>query len=313
MTQIKELHGSGTLNIEKSSNDRISRGSYVEVMRYSDPFSEPDWMALHRESLLVSQIIGSGVTALGRASYGDRFGEYYTAFFGLSIGTERLAKLILVADYAMNNGGSLPSQRVVRGHGHDIKSMIEEIEAAAKGRGIKELYSTQGSKICAAIVECLDAFASASKGRYANFEAIGNPAFNPADEPVEKWWTEVVEPILDLHYRGTRAEQDVINRSAMIDLLMGRSAIVRYADETGKSISDISSAVKRSEKAAWAQKYGRFYTLCVARRLAYIFCEVTNAAVRDKNIHNLRGHGDIFLPYIVEDDYMKRRKTWPSR
>jgi hypothetical protein len=35
---------------------------------------------------------------LGRANYANKFGEYYTAFFGLSIGLERLAKLVLVAD-----------------------------------------------------------------------------------------------------------------------------------------------------------------------------------------------------------------------
>lgn len=40
-----------------------------------DPFDLPEWHALRRESKLVSQLIGAGATALGRASYADGFGE----------------------------------------------------------------------------------------------------------------------------------------------------------------------------------------------------------------------------------------------
>jgi hypothetical protein len=68
---------------------------YVPDMNRPDPFTLPEWKALHREASLVSQIIGSGATALGRASYGRGFGEYYAAFFGLSIGIERLASSFL--------------------------------------------------------------------------------------------------------------------------------------------------------------------------------------------------------------------------
>jgi hypothetical protein len=78
-------------------DDRVIGKTYATVMNCPDPFTLPGRKALHREASLVRQLIASGATALGRASYGNGFGEYYTAFFGPSIGIERLAKLILVA------------------------------------------------------------------------------------------------------------------------------------------------------------------------------------------------------------------------
>jgi hypothetical protein len=163
-------------------DDRVIGKTYATVMNRPDPFTIPGWKALHREASLVSQLIASGATALGRASYGSGFGEYYTAFFGLSIGIERLAKLILVADYAMDNGGALPGPAVVRKYGHKIRSLIDNADEIAKKPNISVPYLAPANPICAAVINCLAALSDASRGRYANFEAIGNPTFNPAEE-----------------------------------------------------------------------------------------------------------------------------------
>src|ERR1700761_7007855 len=94
----------------------------------NDPRSIPEWHAIGRECALVRQLIGSGVTALGAANYANKRGEYYTAFFGLSVGLERLAKLIFVADYAISNGGRMPSQEAVRKFGHNLIALADAAE-----------------------------------------------------------------------------------------------------------------------------------------------------------------------------------------
>jgi hypothetical protein len=282
-------------------------------MSRPDPFTLPEWKALHREASLVSQIIGSGATALGRASYGSGFGEYYTAFFGLSIGIERLAKLILVADYAIDNGGALPGQSVVRKYGHQIKALVDNVDQIAKKRNISVPYLEPTDSICAAIINCLDAFSDASKGRYANFEAIGNPDFNAAGEPVNKWWSEVVEPILDQHYRGKKAELGVRQRVAFIDAMIGEVSMVLFTDETGNTMSDVSTASERTGQTRWAQKYGRFYTLSVVRWLSKIFSALIYDAAYRKGIDSLFGHDEFFATYILSDDFLLTRKIWPLR
>jgi hypothetical protein len=68
------------------------------------PMLSPEHMLLNREAGIAAELIASGVTLLGRANYAHA-GLYGQAFFNLSIGFERAAKLIYIADYAIENLG----------------------------------------------------------------------------------------------------------------------------------------------------------------------------------------------------------------
>lgn len=276
-----------------------------------DPFTLPEWQAISREASLVSQIIGSGATALGRASYGNGFGEYYTAFFGLSVGIERLAKLILIADHAMSHAGKLPDQIVVRKFGHKLADLIAKTDQITTRHGLELQFGKPNDPICWAAVDCLNAFADASKGRYANFEAIGNPAFDARNEPVNSWWANVVEPILDKHYRGKSGEAGVKHRAAVAKKLMGQFSSVLMIDEQGGVMTDLEIASERAGQTKWAQKYGRFYTLSVVRWLASIFYELSHLATYQHGIDALFGHSELFNIYRLPNEFLLTRKRWP--
>lgn len=280
------------------------------MANHRDPLALPEWQALHREAHLVSQLIGSGATALGRASYGNSFGEYYTAFFALSIGLERLGKLIIVADYSIEHGGRLPSQGVIRRYGHKLKDLNNQVAQIAERRQLKLEFPRPDNRICEAIVRCLDAFADASQGRYANFEAIGNSNFKAVDEPIHKWWAEVVEPILSSHYRGTRREAKVRVQAAQVDALIGASAFVRFVDEQGGVMSDVASASERTGQSQYAQRYGRFYTLSIVRWLSDVFRGLVHQAA---GIGALFGHDEFFNTYRNDNSFLLTRKHWPLR
>ena len=127
-----------------------------------NPWDIPEWHAIGRETALVRHLIGSGVTALGRANYADKKGEYYTAFFGLSVGLERLAKLILVADYVISNSGQMPEERVVRRFGHKLVELMQAANGVVEKYNLNLGYKRPTTAISQQIVECLDAFADAS-------------------------------------------------------------------------------------------------------------------------------------------------------
>jgi hypothetical protein len=276
-----------------------------------DPFTLPEWNALHREASLVSQLIGAGTTALGRANYAKGFGEYYTAFFGLSIGIERLAKLILIADFVLENDGALPNQSVVRKYGHKLKMLLEKVEGVATKHGLAQRCIMPTDQISWNAMKCLDAFADASKGRYANFEAIGNPHFNAAEEPVNKWWTEVVEHILTKHYRGTSREAGVRGGAATIEALVGDISFVQFSTELGGQMKNIATSSERTGQTKWAQKYGRFYTLKVVRWLAIVFTEMTQKKENELGFEALFGHQEFFQSYRLDDKVLLTRKNWP--
>lgn len=152
-----------------------------------NPWEVPEWHALGREASLVRHLIGSGATALGRANYADKMGEYYTAFFGLSVGLERLSKLILVARYAIENQGRIPDERLVKTFGHKLIDLTTEVENISVKMQLLLSYSRPSHEIPQKILECLDSFADARRGRYANFTSLDSPNLTP-DEPINKWW-----------------------------------------------------------------------------------------------------------------------------
>src|SRR5438132_492614 len=124
------------------------------MQRNQNPWDIPEWRALRREAALVRHLVGSGVTALGRANYADKTGEYYTAFFGLSIGLERMAKLILVADHAISNSGQMPDEEVVRNFGHKLVKLMDTIDATTQKHNLKPEYPRPTHAITAEIVKC---------------------------------------------------------------------------------------------------------------------------------------------------------------
>lgn len=270
----------------------------------------PEWHALQRESALVHRLIGSGATALGQANYTDKKGEYYTAFFGLSVRLERLAKLVLVVDHAIANQGQMPDQKVVRRFGHKITDLIDEADKVAKQHALSLDYSRPTDTISRKVTACLDAFADAGRGRYANFAALGDPTLGQ-DEPVGKWWGEVAELILDQHYYGKAAQKRIEARASVADAVMSPIAMVHYVDESGQSMRDVFTASVGTGQTEIVQRYGRYYALTVVRWLSDIFAEQSRSACYSHNIDACLGIWEYLRSYTVEDSFLRTRKIWP--
>jgi hypothetical protein len=278
-----------------------------------NPWDIPEWRALSRESSLVRHLVGSGATALGRANYADQTGEYYTAFFGLSVGLERLAKLILVTDHALLNKGELPQQSVVSQFGHELSALMDAAEAVQLRHAVNVRYPRPQTEISKKIIECLDAFADARRGRYANFAALGDPNLGDEFEPIRKWWTEVAELILQEHYYGKPAQKRIEDSAQIVATAMSGYTSVLYVNETGDAMQDLHSASARTGQTELVQKFGRYYTLTIVRWLSDLFSELSFIACYTNKMDALFGHREFFDAYTVDDSFPKNRKIWPLR
>ena len=275
-----------------------------------NPQDIPEWHSIRREAALVRHLIGSGVTSLGKANYADKKGEYYTAFFGLSIGLERLAKLILVANHAILNNGQMPTEQVVRRFGHKLVSLLNTAGNISAKHSLNLDYPRPAEQISTAIVECLDAFADAGRGRYANFAALGDPNLGQ-EEPIRKWWGNVAELILDKHYYGKPVQERVEGQARTIDASLSPISRILYLDEEGRTIQDVYSASIRTGQTEIVQRNGRFYTLLVVRWLSNILSELSSKACYVHNVHAFFGVWEYFNTYQVDNNFMKNRKIWP--
>lgn len=279
-------------------------------MSRKNPWEVPEWHALGREASLVRHLIGSGATAIGRANYADKMGEYYTAFFGLSVGLERLSKLVLVAHYAIENNGRMPDEEVVRKFGHKLIDLANEVESISEKMQLSLRYSRPTQEIPQKILECLDSFADARRGRYANFASLDNPNLT-ADEPINKWWGEVAESILEKHYYGKAAQKRVESRAELIDSMISPFTMVIQTNESGHTMQDVESASIRTGQNVVVQKWGRYHSLSIARWLSTVLSELSHIACHTHGIDGFFGLDEYFYSYTVDDSFLKTRKVWP--
>jgi hypothetical protein len=88
------------------------------------PFSA-QWIAFCREAAIAGQSISAGLTALRKANYAAT-DLYSHSFFSLSVGLERLLKLIYLIDHAIENDGAYPTENNLRNRfGHDIEKLFD--------------------------------------------------------------------------------------------------------------------------------------------------------------------------------------------
>ncbi|ENM5768124.1 hypothetical protein [Vibrio cholerae] len=274
-----------------------------------NPWDIPEWHALRREAALVRHLIGSGATALGKADYADQIGEYYTAFFGLSVGLERLVKLILVADYAISNG-KMPEEKVVRKFGHKLIDLVDAAGTICSRHNLNLSYKRPDTEVSQKILECLDAFADARRGRYANFASLDEPNLSN-EEPIGKWWDQVAEAILQQHYHGKVAQKRVVSNADVVDFLMSPVSIVRFTDENGNPMHDVRTASIRTGQTKIVQKYGRYHALTIVRWLSELLARIGEVACCQHNIGGFFGIDEHFYTYTIDDHFLKTRKIWP--
>ncbi|MDJ0825829.1 MAG: hypothetical protein QNJ16_10035 [Rhodobacter sp.] len=275
-----------------------------------NPWDTPEWWFVRGEAMLVRQVIGAGATALGYANYADKKGEYYRAFFELSVGLERFAKLILVIDYALSNQGRMPDENVVRKFGHNVKELLDAVEAVEQTRAFTLRHSRPKDAVPVAIVDNLDAFADAKRGRYANFTAIGNPN-DDQHEPIKRWWDEVAEQILKERYYGKPSQERIEAKARMVGAMLSGFAIVQHTTETREHMTDAETASLRTGQSGLVQKWARYHTLTVVRWLAEVHREISHSAVYNAGLDAFFGSWEYFDSYRVDNDFLKSRKVWP--
>ncbi len=265
-----------------------------------------EWRALQHESQLAAVQVATGVTALGQANYAQT-GLYSIAFSGLSIGLERLGKLIIVADLAIRNNGSFPTNSNLKQIGHQLQDILTKCETIGKTVDADREYSSRPTDLIhQGIEETLSDFAV--KSRYYNLEFIGGAAEQQTD-PIALWWYKVAKPIIERHYSSRQRMADV-NKGLVTSQLIGNNMIVHHHGEDDVEINDIGDFFARPGAIAVVQKYGRLYTLQIVRWLASMLSELSHCGAYQKRIEPLIGLDEPFAIFGNEDQYLRDRKTW---
>lgn len=276
---------------------------------------ETDWLQFEamqpflRESYIAAELIASGATAISYASP-SRQARYGQAFFALGAGLERSSKLALVVGRKLAGQPRVTNQEL-RTWGHNVQVLFKEVEEL-----LGDLPDLDGhrwlarpnSGIDRAIMENLTSFSN-NVTRYYNIEAAaGSHAWNPAVDPIARWHTDVVEPIIT-QYNVAFNMRHRLEQSRRIASAVERMSLARSIAQDGRRLSEVYSHMENEVLCKGASKFARLHVLRLARFLATALSEMGDLAFNQgrPEVPHFR---EIFGIFCNSDDVFKRRKTW---
>jgi hypothetical protein len=271
----------------------------------------PQHLALNREAAIAAELIASGVTLLGRASYG-RTGLYGQAFFNLSIGFERTAKLIYIADYAIDNAGKFPSNDVLKSTiGHDLDQLFSHAEKVSSKRRNRKTFSERPqTEIHDGIVQTLTEFARNT--RYYNLDLVtGGKSVRNSQDPMTAWSKRVIQPIIEKHCKPARRRK-IDKNAALVSAMFVDNAVVSFTNEAGSSIGSVYAASRRTGETEVVTKWAPLYVLQLARWLTFLIDELAQKGAYTCRIGALLGMEEHFSIFMNEDVYLQSRRTWST-
>jgi hypothetical protein len=260
------------------------------------------WQALSREASLAAEHIGMGVTVLAKANYAHH-AHYPQAFFALSIGLERAAKLALLMEHAMQNGGCFPANRQLRDYGHNLKGLLSDVDQIdADG------YRLPATPIHNAILETLSEFAT-NVTRYYNLDFVTNaPNVQTREDPIAKWFRTVIRPAYD-QCVPTRKKVQIQNNARLVEQLAGQFMMVMHHAEDGSELTSAGPASQQTGMLEAAMPHVRLHVLQFVRFLGSVLSEQGYRA-QAAGMQDVPHLGVYFAIFNNDDAMLKRRKTW---
>ena len=265
---------------------------------------------IEQEAHVVRSCLCTGLTELRNANLNEK-GRYYSAFFQLAIGIERLAKLALILDHMAQNSLVAPGHQVVKAYGHDLHTLIAKVEATATARGYAVSSDFPQSSLCKSVQAFLSEFATGM--RYANLDALasGSARRNPLRE-----WNAILQAAVTQSVSKS-TQQRVGTRSAAISqALRGKVAVVA-SDLAGDPLT-LKSALSEPALLDSASKYlvWELVTLLVPLRdvvvkAGYATDAVAVAAFGNRTETRVPALSEFFEFLEADREYVVRKKRWP--
>lgn len=265
------------------------------------------FVTLLHEGTLAAELVCAGVTTLRKAST-PRSGLFELALFNLSIGFERMCKLIVLVDHCLANKGSFPSNDVLKNkYGHDLDKLFPSVSRIVVERNIEADYSQPpSSEIHREIISTLSEFAKTT--RYYNLDYLTGGKAAHLQSGRAAWVNRVGKLILAKHYSVRKQMGDVIEaqelQASMGDVVSG----IRF-DEAGEPIDTLEEGLIHGAEGRVIQKFGQFYCLQLIRYLAAVLEKLRQISQRE-GFQAMPFFGEIFSWFLNDDAMLKSRKTW---
>lgn len=151
-------------------------------LRFSRTFT-----LLLQEGHLARTSLLSGIDLLLKANLDDRnVGKFYSAFFQLTVGIERILKLVVITNHMLENNYKPPTDEELRKkYGHNIKATYLHALSVRNKWGHEKVATPVSGSIEDIILDFLENFAN--KARYYNLRELNNTTADRG--PLGDWYS----------------------------------------------------------------------------------------------------------------------------
>lgn len=251
---------------------------------------------LAKEAALSSMNLGVGLTFIRKYDFAS-LGFIYQSFFSLSIGLERLMKLILLYEYIYIHN-KYPDFKYLKSKGHKLTDLYSEVKTLISKYDCHKYFELlESDPIFKLILNNLSDFAT--ENRYFNLNELSGKTHT--QDPVSRWDKEINSIIISRHYKLTPQRKNALEG---ISKIMSELSIVRHTDENDNEINDFINFTSLSDQIETKQKYSMYYVFCLIKALCHLQDSQNTISRTDIFLY------EFFMVFRCDYNYAKRIKTW---
>ncbi|HZL10627.1 MAG TPA: hypothetical protein VFC65_11575 [Prolixibacteraceae bacterium] len=246
---------------------------------------------LMKETGLAATSVEQGLNALRKANFSNKK-LYYHSFFLLSIGIERILKLVIIVNSIVKND-KLPENNELKIYGHNLMELFSKVTSEIRP---SDYFLRQDDQYLS-ILGFLSDFAQNS--RYFNLDTLSGK--NKGVDPLHEWH-KIQTVIKARHCKIKLSEFEL----AIIESL-NNNAIFRFRNESDNPINTATEYVIEGKLADQIQGYSVQYIYKIINYLVTILIERSNEK------HMLPVYQEFFLLFrnpSMKDIEVRRKKDW---
>lgn len=268
---------------------------------------------LAQEAHLTKNAILSGFDLLLKANFfQDKDGYFYSSFFNLSIGMERLLKLALITHHMLTNSYSTPTiKQLKKQFGHDVKTLYDECVKLMPTYHPERMDQLSLAPEDQVLIDFFTEFATNS--RYFNLNEVCEAKMDRS--PLDKW-LEIARSVYEQHtphYVRNRCAMDLMYR---MDRTGRPNGFTTHLDESGHPMMVFDCLHRQYviQKSAPLVIWRLVETLRPIHRLLEAMARKASEYEKSqgKSTMTIPHYEDFFYFLLAEKAAIKRRKRWLS-
>jgi hypothetical protein len=242
---------------------------------------------LSQEGSLTQTALLTGLDFLSKADH-DNKGGFYTAFFQLSIGLERLMKIAVILDYKVHNELKNPTNADLRCIGHGLINAYEKCKQLASDRGMNMSGWFDAGRIEHDILQFLSEFSTGA--RYYNLNQLAGTKKH--DDPLAQW-SVLHKRVADTYISFARQEKINMKAVAHCDKF-GLYGWERGIDGQWRATVDITFLHALFKNA------NRYCVWTMIRIMRPFYFLLSALCKENHTLEERKGMQEIIVPYMYE-------------